>query len=71
MSVIATLSMTFPSKVAGKIFCRWLEQDGFEAELDGSWLEVTVFAHGDRVVVMEEARERGAKFIKDEVVDDY
>jgi hypothetical protein len=71
MSINAKLTLAFADNKAAQHFSGWLHHEGYDNKsLSGNILTVTVFAHGDRVVIMEEARERNGKIITNEVTDD-
>jgi hypothetical protein len=72
MSVYAYLKLAFNANKDAQAFSDWLFHNGYtNKELWQNTVSVTLPSHGDRVVVLEEAQERGADILEDDVEDDY
>jgi hypothetical protein len=72
MPVDAKLVVEFQDNKAAQDFSGWLYQSGYANKtLFQSTVTVNLLSHGDRVVVMEEARRRRGTIVEDDVRDDY
>ena len=72
MSVEANIELKFKNNTDASYFSKWLYESGHtNKSVSGTTVEVTLYAHGDRIVVLEEATNKGAEILKDDVIDDY
>lgn len=71
MSIEANIMIVFNTNEEAKEFRELLENEGYtDNDLDGTNIDVTVYFHGDRHLILSEAERRGAKVVRDNVLDD-
>jgi hypothetical protein len=71
MAVDAKIVVAFTDNKKAQWFSGWLNELSYTNKtLFQNTVTVTVFSHGDRVVILEEARCRGGTIVEDDVQHD-